>query len=128
IHFPDYMDAAAPARANSFIPTPPINVMRYGVATQLGRFRINAISRVVSATQFSNIGFRPIWKPDSSRVLLLFNTPLDFTPDTLGSIRFRLSADRILNQGDATANIPHRYDRPILNTATTDSVSWMLEF
>lgn len=128
VHFPDYMDAAAPAIANSFTPAPPTTVARYGVATQIGRFRITSLVRLITTTQVSGIGFRPIWKPDSSRVLLLFNSPLAFTPDTLANFRFRLSADRILNHGDATANIPHRYDRPVLTATPSDVINLTVEF
>jgi hypothetical protein len=128
IHFPDYMDAAAPAGAVGISPAPPSSVTRYGVATQIGRFRINSVARMTTATQGSILGFRAIWKPDSSRVLLLFSSPIAFTPETLASFKFRLSVDRLLNHGDATANIPHRYDRPILTSPDSDKLNLLVEF
>jgi hypothetical protein len=115
IHFADYMDAATPA------------ITRHGRSTQLGRFRINRVLRLLSATQSSILASNIIWKPDSSRVLVLFNSPIAFTPETLSGFNFRLELDRILSHGDATANIPHRYDRQILSTfSATDAANLVL--
>ena len=115
IHFADYMDAAT------------ISITRHGRSTQLGRFRINRVLRLLSATQSSILASNIIWKPDSSRVLILFNSPIAFTPETLSGFNFRMELDRILSHGDATANIPHRYDRQILTTfSATDAANLSL--
>jgi hypothetical protein len=116
MQFPNGMDAAIG----------PVN--RYGRTTNLGRFQITNVARMLSATQFSTIGFQAVWKPDSSRALLLFNTPLAFTADTIGSFKFRLTMGRILNHADAAASIPHRYDRLALTVGSADTGNLIVGF
>lgn len=116
IQFPNGMDAASG----------PVN--RHGRTTNLGRFRIANVGRFMSATTLSQVTYRSIWKPDSSRVLILFNTPVSFTAETLGTFRFRIGMDRILNHADATAPIPHRYDRLALTAGSSDTGNLIVEF
>jgi hypothetical protein len=55
-------------------------------------------------------------------------SPATFTPETLASFKFRMSVDRILNHRDATANIPHRYDRPILTSPASETANLLVKF